>query len=99
MKELTREQAIALAETNFWEKMTAREIAVFQHYTRLLCMPFSVFHKAMEETLGRPVFTHELGLPEARERMERELEGEIGPPTFEEIIGLIPEEKRLIVKL
>ena len=59
---MTKEQAIALAESNFWEGMSHREIAEFQMMEEKLCMPFTVFHEAVEKTLGRPVFTHEFGL-------------------------------------
>lgn len=59
---MTKEQAIALAESGFWKTMTHREIATFQLFEPLLCMPFEVFHEAIEKTLGRPVWTHEFGL-------------------------------------
>lgn len=97
MPQLTREQAIALSETKFWEAMTPREIAEFQLHTECLCMPFDVFHEAMEKALGRPIFTHEFGLnPDG---LKKELRGEAGPPTFEEIVNLIPAEKRIVVTL
>lgn len=92
---MTKEQAIALSESKFWEDMTPRQIAEFQWFEPFLCMPFDVFHKALEETLGRPVWTHEIALD--RDGITKELRGEKGPPTFEEIVGLIPEEKRIIV--
>ena len=92
MKQLTKEQAIAFGENN--EGMTARQIAEFQMEQDLLCMPFDVFHKAMEETLGRPVFTHEFAF---RDSLRKELLGEKPSPTFEEIINLIPEQKRVLI--
>jgi len=94
MKQLTKEQAIAFAENKLYEGMTARQIAEFQMEQDLLCMPFDVFHKAMEETLGRPVFTHEFAF---RDSLRKELLGEKPSPTFEEIINLIPEQKRVII--
>jgi len=94
MKQLTKEQAIAFAENKLYEGMTARQIAEFQLSQDLLCMPFEVFHKAMEEALGRPVFTHEFAFADS---LRKELFGTKPSPTFEEIINLIPEEKRVII--
>ena len=92
---MTKEQAIALANSNFWENMTHREIAEFQMTEPKLCMPFSVFHEALEKTLGRPVYTHELGLN--IEGIRGELFNGKESPTIDEIINLIPEDKRVIV--
>lgn len=96
MKQLTKEQAIAFAESKCYEDMTYRQIAEFQIEQDKLCMPFNVFHEAIEKTLGRPVFTHELAL---REELRKELYGEKEPPTFKEICGLIPKEKLILIKL
>jgi hypothetical protein len=91
---MTKEQAVALAESGFWETMTAREIATFQLHERKLCMPFAVFHEAVEKTLGRGVWTHEFAAPE---HLIRELLGDAKPPTMSEIIELIPVDKRVLV--
>ena len=92
---MTKEEAIALGETKFWEKMTHREIAVFQMNEPLLCMPFSVFHEAIEKTLGRPVFTHEFAMN--YDGIMKELMGDAPPPSFEEILNLIPADKRIVL--
>lgn len=91
---MTRKQAVELGNTGFWKEMTQRERATFQLFEPRLCMPFDVFHHAMEETLGRPVFTHEFAYPDS---LKAELLGEKKAPTFEEIMDLIPVDKRLIV--
>lgn len=96
MKQLTKEQAIAFGENKLYENTTYRQIAEFQMEQDKLCMPFGVFHEAMEKTLGRPVFTHEFSF---REELRKELYGEKEPPTFEEICALIPEEKLMVIKL
>ena len=93
---MTREEALALIEIKFWEKMTPLEIATFQLYENLLCMPFAVFHAAIEEALGRPVWTHEFGLN--RDGLKRELAGDAPMPTMDDIINLIPVEKRIVLK-
>lgn len=92
---MTKEQAIALSESKFYENMSMREIAEFQIMEDRLCMPFDIFHEAIEKTLGRPVYTHEFGLN--REGLKDELFNGKAPPTLEEIINLIPESKRVIV--
>lgn len=92
-----KEKAIELAETHWWERCDHREIAEFQLFTKELCCPFGVFHEAVEKSLGRPVWTHEFGLN--YDGIVQEFLGEREPPTFEEILGLIPEEKRLVVWL
>lgn len=93
---LTKEQAIALGEAKFYEKMSHREIAEFQISEPFLCMPFDVFHEALEKTLNRPVFTHEFA---CADDLRRELFEGKAPPTPEEIINMIPVEKRIVIKL
>lgn len=41
--------------------MTRRESAIVGAYTGVLCGPFDALHEYVEEILGRPVFTHEMG--------------------------------------
>lgn len=89
-----KERAIRLAKTNWWEGKSAKEIAVFQLFTEELCMPFDLFHKAIEEALGRPVYTHEFG---SSGHLEAELLGEKPAPTTEDIIGMLPADKVVVV--
>lgn len=56
---MTKEEAIKLYETRWWEAKTEEEIAEFQIHEPKLCCPFDVFHGAVETWLGRPVWTHE----------------------------------------
>lgn len=92
---LTTESAIARYESGFWEGLSYSERAGFQLFEKKLCMPFDIFHEAIEEALGRPVFTHEFGLN--LEGLKKEFLGEAQAPTLEEIVNLIPEEKRILV--
>ncbi len=92
-----RDNAIALAESGWWSGLEPRAIAKFQLFTKELSMPFGAFHEALEKSLGRPVFTHELGLN--LEGIMKEFMGEQSAPTMDEILNLIPEEKRIIVHL
>lgn len=96
MKQLTKEQAIAFSKNRCYEGMNYRQIAEFQIEQNRLCVPFDIFHEAVEKTLGRPVFTHEFAY---MEELRKELYGEKEPPTFEEICALIPKEKLIILEL
>ena len=95
MEQLTKEQAIAFYDNKLYENMSCRQIAEFQMAQDRLCMPFGVFCKALEETLGRPVFTHEFALN--YDGLLKELYGEKEPPTFEDVISLIPKEKLILI--
>lgn len=94
---MTKDQAIKLYDSEFWESMSHKERAMFQMFEDRLCMPFGVFQEAVEKALGRPVFTHEFGLN--RKGLQKELLGESNPPTFEEIINLIPKDKQIIIMM
>ncbi len=95
---LTKDQAMALYESGFWRDMTPRQIAEFQMSQELLCVPFDVFHKAIEETLGRSVWTHEFGSL-GIVGLRAELFDGKPAPSLTDIINLIPEEKRIIVEV
>jgi hypothetical protein len=92
---LTEAQAVALYDSGFWKQLSPREIAEFQMFTSRLCMPFEVFHEAIEKTLGRSVWTHDFGLNQAG--LQAELRGELPAPSFAEIFALIPADKRVLV--
>jgi hypothetical protein len=97
LKSIGRDNAIALAKTEWWVGKPAKEVAKIGLFTKELCLPFDVLHKAVQEALGRPVFTHEFGLN--FDGICQELLGERDAPTLEEIINLIPEEKRIIIQI
>jgi hypothetical protein len=93
---MTEEQAIALYDSGWWKDKTARQIVMFQLFEDRLCMPFGEFQKAVEEALGRPVWTHEFG---SRGGLEKEFLGDKPRPTMEEILAIIPEDKRILIGL
>ena len=95
MNELTKDQALAIAQSECWREWNYRERAQFVFAAGRLCMPFPVFHEALEKALKRPVYTHEIGLD--WRGLLRELNGDRRPPTLNEIINLIPENKRIII--
>jgi len=92
---MTYEQAKKLCDSGWWKDKTDRELAEFQLFERRLCMPWERFHQAVSKALGRPVYTHEFGLNV--EGLRQELFGHRPPPTLQEIIEMIPADKRIIV--
>ena len=59
-------------------------------------VPFDVMHARIERLVGRPVWTHEMTTSNW-ERLLREARWEERLATMEEIINLVPEEKRIIL--
>ena len=94
MKQLTKEQAISFGENKCYEDMSLNDRAYFQLEQELLCMPFDVFHEAVEALLGRPVWTHEFARPDL---LLQEANGEKEAPTFDEIMSMVPKEKICLV--
>jgi hypothetical protein len=94
--QLTREQAIAFGDSGAWESLSFEERARFQLGQECLCMPFDIFHEAITKALDRPVYTHEFAMPEL---LMVELNGDAPAPTFEQILGQIPVEKRIVIDL
>lgn len=94
---MTKEEAIALYESRFWESMQPEDIAMFQLWEELLCMPFGVFQEAVEKTLKRPVWTHEFTMSNV-ESLKQEMLGLRSAPSMEDIINLIPEDKRILIQ-
>lgn len=89
-----RDAAIALGATGWWATTSARAIAEFQLHTAELCMPFGEFHRAIEEALGRPVWTHEFA---DLDGLRAELMGQRPAPSFGDILALIPADKLVVV--
>ena len=96
--QLTEQQAIAMAKSGEYNNWTDDQIVRFQLFQHRLCMDFSKFHEALTNVLQRPVFTHEL-MSSNRDNIVMEYLGERDTPTLEEIINLIPEEKRIILEI
>jgi hypothetical protein len=71
---MNKEDAIQLYESKFWEPMSFQERAKFQMFEEKLCMPFDVFHEAVEKTLGRSVFTHEFAFDGIKDELRSAFE-------------------------
>ena len=96
MKQLTEEQAIRFAESGLWEGWTDEQIVRFQLYQRKVCVDFGRFMTALTKVLGRSVYTHELAGSNL-DNIKREILGDKQPPTLEDIMELIPKEKRIVL--
>ena len=91
---LTREQALALYDTSFWENLAYVECARFQLSEERLCMPFDVFLEAVERALGRRVSVGEI--IESR-RLLSELSGDRRPMDVDELLSMLPADKRILM--
>lgn len=96
IKQFSEEQAIKLAFSEVWKDMSSQQIVELQLFQERLCVPFTVFHMLMEEVLNRPVYTHEFAEPE---KLRKEYLGEKQPPTFEDMINILPKEKQIILQI
>ena len=93
-QKIPKEQAVRLSKSEFWLNLNNYPIALFQLSFDTLCMPWDVFHEAVELALDREVYSHEFqNLNDLRE----ELLGNKATPTQEEILSLIPSEKLSIL--
>lgn len=58
-------------------RLTPRQAAIVGAFTGKLAGPFGDMHKYIEEIMGRPVFTHELGDAETANKI-----AELAKPDF-----------------
>jgi len=56
--------------------MKIREAAIIGAYTGVLLGKFSDMHTYIEEILGRPVFTHEMGFREVADEIKKKSHGD-----------------------
>lgn len=91
---LTKKEAIKMCESSWWEDKTDEEIVKFQLFESRLCMPFSRYHQAIQKVLKRPVYTHEFAWLDL---LQQEYLGKKDMPTLEEVLGLLPAEKTIVI--
>ena len=97
MKQLTKEQAIKIFNSEIWKDMSDKEIINLQLYQYKLCVPFDVFKDALGRILGRGVYTHEFAGRQGHQNLIDEYLGEKEPPTFKDVIDMIPGVKTIIL--
>lgn len=73
-KPMTRQEAIAMAGSAWWVDKTPVEIVRFQINEDTLCMPFSLFHKAVEQVVGEPVYIHQFAFKPFTDRVKKLVE-------------------------
>lgn len=49
-------------DNRWWESKEPVQVAMYQIFEDILMVDFSTFHEGLEKLVGRPVFTHEMGL-------------------------------------
>jgi len=77
------------------ETMTPDErVAELELLRGPLMIPFDKLHKRIEELVGRPVWSHELGLD--YDGLIEEARGDREPVSMADIIGLLPQEKVIV---
>lgn len=59
MRQVTKKHAIKLYDNKVLEGWELERKVEFQLNQKRLCMPFNLFHKAVQEYFKRPVYTHE----------------------------------------
>lgn len=89
-----KQKAIKYARSKKWKKLSNEEKVKIQLYTKELCMPFDIFHEAMEKVLDRPVFTHEFAFTG---NLQAEFEKRKDRPAFEEIVALLDSKVIVVV--
>lgn len=91
---MTAEQAVEMAKSQWWEGMAAADVVSVQLYEEKLCMDFSAFHAAVEEVLGRPVWTHEFAWPA---KLRAEFEGRVPRASFADVMAKLPPGVPVVV--
>ena len=94
VQQLTKEQAKRFYDSKVWESWTDRQIVEFQLFQKKLALPFSRFHEAVEKVLKRSIYTCEFAFGDL---LKQEFLGDKEPPTLQEIMELIPKDKRIII--
>lgn len=94
MKQFTKEEAISFYDSCVWKGWSSEKIVRLQLFQDLMCVDFDLYHKSISHVLGRPVFSHEFAF---HDQLVKEYLGVEQPPTFNEILDLIPENKKLLI--
>ena len=84
---------------NFDSRRSATAMTIDERVVELeaICgvveIPFDKIHQRIEELVGRPVWTHEIGWPEL---LVEEIRSQ-KPASFEDVLAKVPTDKRVIV--
>lgn len=97
IRQFTMDEAKAIFDSGEWKDWTDEEIVKVQLFQDRLCVPWAKFHAAVGKVLGRPVYTHEFAGDTGQQRLIDEYLGKRPAPTLEEIVGLLPKDKVILV--
>ena len=86
---MNEEQAIVFYDSGAWTALNAIQRSRLQLEQDCSCMPIDVFKNAMDEALGREVWSQELRTLN-RSALLSELEGKTQPPDMRQIMALLP---------
>lgn len=92
---MTEEQAIAFYDSRAWSELNSLQRSRLQLGQDYLCMPVNVFRDALDEALGRPVWSQEIRT-QNRSTLIDELNGKAQPPDMRQIMALLPSDKNFI---
>ena len=81
-------------ENYWWDSKDSVQVAMYQIFENFLMVDFSLFHEGLEKLVGRPVWTHELGLNVEGIRDEARL----GIKRLKTRIGISDEQKQEAIK-
>jgi len=95
-KELSEKDALKIFHSKVWKEWTHEEIVRFQLFEERLCVPFHLYHKAIEKVLDRNVWTHEFVY---LKRLQEEYLGKRKKPTIQDNINLLPKDNQIILNL
>ena len=95
-EQLTKKQAQYLNDVGAWWDWTDEQVVRFQLFQKKLAMPSYRFHEALEVVLKRGIYLREYS---QRDKLCEEYLQSNTMPTFQEIIQMIPEDKRFIIEL
>ena len=96
---MSETEAKAMAESKWWESTPIEQAVMFQLFEERLVMPFALFHEGIEKVLGRPIWTHEFAFADKPGGLREEAQHKCQPPSMQEIMDLIPTEKRIVIEI
>lgn len=98
--QLSKDEAVAFCDGGVWRTWPDEKIGAFQLFQDTLCVPFDVFHRCIEITLGRPVWTHEFA---DMQRLRDEYLGKRPTATMADIMTLLntlcPDKPKIVVHI
>ena len=84
----------AYGDNHWWESDDPTQVAMYQIFEDILMTDFSKFHEGLETIVGRPVYTHEMGMNVEGLRKEARL----GIERLKKGIGTSDEYKETAVR-